>query len=149
MGDILFGESFTPNLPPGDIHLSGTASVLRDEKGAITAAIECIRDNTERKKLEEHLKRAEKMESLGTLAGGVAHDLNNVLGVLVGYSELIREELPVNSILRNYADNSLQSSMKAAAIIQDLLTLARRGVSVSEVVDLNRLVRDYLVSTGI
>ncbi len=146
VGDILFGESFTPNLPPGDIHLSGTASVLRDEKGEITAAIECIRDNTERKKLEEHLKRAEKMESLGTLAGGVAHDLNNVLGVLVGYSELIREELPVNSILRNYADSSLQSSMKAAAIIQDLLTLARRGVSVSEVVDLNGLICDYLIS---
>ena len=51
------------------LHLSGTASVLRDEKGEITAAIECIRDNTERKKLEEHLNRAEKMESLGTLAG--------------------------------------------------------------------------------
>ena len=71
-----------------------TASVLRDEKGEITAAIECIRDNTERKKLEEHLNRAEKMESLGTLAGGVAHDLNNVLGVLVGYSELLAEQLP-------------------------------------------------------
>ena len=88
VGDILFGESFTPNLPPGDIHLSATASVLRDSKGEIIAAIECIRDNTERKRLEERLNRAEKMEGLGRLAGGVAHDLNNVLGVLVGYSEL-------------------------------------------------------------
>jgi two-component system, cell cycle sensor histidine kinase and response regulator CckA len=143
VGDMLFGEAFTPNLPYGDTHISATASVLRDEKGEITAAIECIRDNTERKKLEEHLNRAEKMESLGTLAGGVAHDLNNVLGVLVGYSELIREELPVNSSLIKYADNLLQSSMRASAIIQDLLTLARRGVNVSEVVDLNRLVFDY------
>jgi PAS domain S-box-containing protein len=146
VGDILFGETFAPKLPHGDAHISATASVLRNEKGEVAAAIECIRDNTERKKLEEHLKRAEKMESLGTLAGGVAHDLNNVLGVLVGYSELIREELPVKSSLRRYADNLLQSSMKAAAIIQDLLTLARRGVNVSEIVDLNRLVFDYLRS---
>jgi two-component system cell cycle sensor histidine kinase/response regulator CckA len=146
VGDILFGEAFTPKLPHGDAHISATASALRDDKGEITAAIECVRDNTERKRLEEHLNRAEKMESLGTLAGGVAHDLNNVLGVLVGYSELIREELPVDSSLKKYADNLLQSSMKASAIIQDLLTLARRGVSVSKVVDLNRLVFDYLRS---
>lgn len=144
VGDVLFGEAFTPNLPSGDVHLSATASVLRDSKGEVIAAIECIRDNTERKRMEERLNRAEKMESLGTLAGGVAHDLNNVLGVLVGYSELIREELPANSSLTKYADNLLQSSMRASAIIQDLLTLARRGVTVSEVVDLNRLVFDCL-----
>lgn len=144
VGDILFGEAFTPNMPQGDTHLSARASVLRDENGEITAAIECLRDNTERKKLEEHLNRAEKMESLGTLAGGVAHDLNNVLGVLVGYSELLAEQLPLSSIQRKYADNILKSSIRGAAIIQDLLTLARRGVTVSEVVNLNKLVSDYL-----
>ena len=144
MGDILFGEAFTPNLPPGNVHLSATASVLRDENGEITAAIECIRDNTERKRLEERLNRAEKMESLGTLAGGVAHDLNNVLGVVVGYSELLRDELPENSPLRSYADNIVQSGVRGAAIIQDLLTLARRGVNIAEVVDLNKLVFNYL-----
>jgi len=144
MGDVFFGETFTPNLPSGNVHVSATASVLRDNNGKITAAIECIRDNTERKKLEERLNRAEKMESLGTLAGGVAHDLNNVLGVLVGYSELLRDELPENSTMRRYADNIVQSSVRGAAIINDLLTLARRGVSVSEVVDLNKLVFNYL-----
>jgi PAS domain S-box-containing protein len=142
--DILFGETFTPNLPSGNIHVSATASVLRDNNGEITAAIECIRDNTERKRLEERLNRAEKMESLGTLAGGVAHDLNNVLGVLVGYSELLRDELPENSTMRRYADNIVQSSVRGAAIINDLLTLARRGVTISEVVDLNKLVFNYL-----
>jgi len=146
VGDILFGESFTPSLPPGDIHLSATASVLRDSKGEIIAAIECIRDNTERKRLEERLNRAEKMEGLGRLAGGVAHDLNNVLGVLVGYSELLLQKLSEDSPLRRYADTILQSSMKGAAIIQDLLTLARRGVSVSEIINLNRVVFAYLKS---
>lgn len=143
IGDTLFGEAFTPNLPPGDIHVSATASVLRDEKGEITAAIECIRDNTEQKRLQERLNRAEKMEALGTLAGGVAHDLNNVLGVLVGYSELLVEKVLEEKQVKKYASNILQSSERGAAIIQDLLTLARRGVAVSEIVNLNDIVSDY------
>jgi PAS domain S-box-containing protein/putative nucleotidyltransferase with HDIG domain len=59
-GDILYGEAFTPNLPGGKAHLSATASVLRDKSGEIVAAIECIRDNTERKKAQEDLREAEE-----------------------------------------------------------------------------------------
>lgn len=144
MGDVVFGESFTPSLPGGNVHLSATASVLRDSKGEIIAAIECIRDSTERQKLEERLKRAEKMEGLGRLAGGVAHDLNNVLGVVVGYAELLSESVSEQSPLKIYADNILRSSIRGSAIIQDLLTLARRGVTVSETINLNSIVSDYL-----
>lgn len=104
----------------------------------------CIgNDFTERRRLEARLVRAEKMEALGTLAGGVAHDLNNVLGVLVGYSELLIEKIPESSPLKTYAENILNSGVRGAAIIQDLLTLARRGVSVSEVVNLNRIASEY------
>jgi two-component system, cell cycle sensor histidine kinase and response regulator CckA len=146
VGDVLLGESFAAALPPGDVHLSSTATVLRDSKSEIIAAIECIRDDTARRKLEERLNRAEKMEGLGRMAGGVAHDLNNILGVLVGYAELLKEKLPQDSPLRRYADSILQSSIRGAAIIQDLLTLARRGVTISEVLDLNRVIFDYLKS---
>ena len=83
------------------------------------------------------------MEALGQLAGGVAHDLNNVLGVLVGYSELLQEKIPEGSPLRRYVSNIQQSGEKGAAIIQDLLTLARRGVAVSEIIDLNKIICDY------
>jgi nitrogen-specific signal transduction histidine kinase/CheY-like chemotaxis protein len=107
------------------------------------------RDITERKqvemdrrKLEERLRRAEKMESLGRLAGGVAHDLNNVLGVLVGYSELLLMDIPEDSPLRPHVANILEAGQRGAAIIQDLLTLARRGVAVSEVVNLNQIITD-------
>ena len=109
------------------------------------------RDITERKQveeekrsLEERLQRAEKMEALGQLAGGVAHDLNNVLGILSGYSELLMEEIPEGSRSRGHAEKILQSTEKGAAIIQDLLTLARRGVMASDVINLNSVVSDFL-----
>ena len=102
------------------------------------------RADEERQGLQERLQRAEKMESLGQLAGGVAHDLNNVLGVLSGYSELLLEEIPKGSRSRGHVEKILQSTVKGAAIIQDLLTLARRGVAASDVINLNTIVSDFL-----
>jgi PAS domain S-box-containing protein len=145
-GDILFGEAYTPRLSPGNVHLSATASVLRDTHGAIVGAIQCIRNNTERRALEERLAQARKMEALGLLAGGVAHDLNNVLGVLVGYSELMLHDMDKDSRFRKHAESILTAGERAATIVQDMLDLARRGIHTATVVDLNRTVRDYLHS---
>jgi PAS domain S-box-containing protein len=115
------------------------------------ATLNFLSDITERKRVEgeqkilqARLQRAEKMEALGTLAGGVAHDLNNVLGVLVGYSELLLQNLPQENPLRKHAMQILKGGERAAAIIQDMLTLTRRGVLVSEIVDLNRIISDFL-----
>jgi PAS domain S-box-containing protein len=269
IGDTLFGEAFTPSLSPGDVHLSATASVLRNAKGEIIAAIECIRDNTEqkqlkdrliesekkyrdlvdnalvgvyqtgldgniyfanqefarmfgydspedlmkrsvvslyknhhareafveelkkrktiksyelelftengeirhvllsgvlegdrlsgtlmditerkkaeeeRRRLEERLSNAEKMEALGTLAGGVAHDLNNVLGILVGYSELLLEEIEPLSPVRSHVKKIMEGGERAAAIVTDMLTIARRGVHAGKVINLNEIIVSY------
>ncbi len=98
----------------------------------------------EKKRLLEQLQRAQKMEAIGILAGGVAHDLNNVLSGLVSYPELILMKLPENSPLEKSIRTIQSSGERAANIVQDLLTLARRGVAVSEIVNLNEVINDYL-----
>lgn len=100
----------------------------------------------EKKNLEGQLQRAQKMEAIGTLAGGVAHDLNNILVGIVGYPELLLMRLPDESPLRKPICAIQKSGEKAAAIVQDLLTLARRGVAVNEVVNLNHIIFDYFKS---
>ena len=123
------------------------------EHGRAVGAVVTFADITERKQaekdrqaLQKRLQRAEKMEALGQLAGGVAHDLNNVLGVSTVYSELLQEKIPEKSPLRKYVDNILSSTQKGAAIIEDLLTLARRGVTVSEVMNLNGIVSNFVIT---
>jgi CheY-like chemotaxis protein len=86
------------------------------------------------------------MEALGTLAGGVAHDLNNILSGVVTYPELLLMDLPPESPLKKPLLTIKGSGEKAARIVQDLLTLARRGVATTEAVNVNTVVRDYLES---
>ncbi len=96
--------------------------------------------------LEERLARSQKMEALGLLAGGVAHDLNNVLSGIVSCPDLLLLELGEESPLRKPVLTIQDSGQKAAAIVQDLLTLARRGVTSTEVLNLNEVIGTYLLS---
>jgi signal transduction histidine kinase len=107
---------------------------------------ELKRADQDRKELQAQLQRAQKMEAIGTLAGGVAHDLNNILSGIVSYPELLLMDLPQNSPLRKPILTIQKSGEKAAAIVQDLLTLARRGVAATEVVNLNSSIMEYLLS---
>jgi PAS domain S-box-containing protein len=128
-------------------------SLMRDKNGQPIGFRGIVRDVTdritaeeERKRLVAQLHQAQKMEAIGTLAGGVAHDLNNVLSGLVSYPELILLDLPQDSPLRKPVLTIQKSGEKASAIVQDLLTLARRGVAISEVVNLNAVISEYLIS---
>jgi PAS domain S-box-containing protein len=100
--------------------------------------------DAQRKDLEQKLANAKKMEALGTLAGGVAHDLNNVLGAIVGYPDLLLLNIPEDSSFKKPLLTMKKSGEKAAAIVQDLLTLARRGVNTRDVVNLNSVISDFL-----
>jgi len=120
---------------------------IRDkETGKITGAVEFVRDVTIPKRLERRLASAQKMEAIGTLAGGVAHDLNNILSGIVSYPELLLMDLPQDSPMKAPIETIQKSGKKAAAIVQDMLTLARRGVSINEVVSLNDTVSTFFNS---
>ncbi len=97
----------------------------------------------QRRELEERLKRSEKMESLGLLAGGVAHDLNNLLGVIVGHSEMLLDDIGESHPLRRDVVSIMNAGERAAYVVQDLLTMARRGVYVGKVINLNSVIADY------
>ena len=95
---------------------------------------------------EEKLARAEKMNALGLLAGGVAHDLNNVLSGIVSYPDLLLMDLPDDSALRDPIQTMKSSGLRAAAIVQDLLTVARGAATAKKPLQLNNIVEDYLGS---
>ena len=108
-----------------------------------------IREIEERKQAEEAMReseeklvRSKKMESLGLLAGGVSHDLNNVLSGIVSYPELILMDLPKDSKLRKPIETIQESGHRAAAIVQDLLTVARGVATTKEPLNLNDIIGD-------
>jgi PAS domain S-box-containing protein len=104
------------------------------------------RDIGKRKQLEKQLRQAQKMEGMGSLAAGVAHDLNNILSGLVSYPELVLLELPADSPMRSKIETIQRSGKRAADIVQDLLMIARRGVEDYSPLKINQTIRDYLDS---
>ncbi len=141
-----FSQDYRVNLRKKDgsiINALITSVPRKDEYGTIIGYQGVVKDVTKERMLQERLFRAEKMEALGMLAGGVAHDLNNVLGILIGYSELLFERIDESNPARSHLLRIKQAGERAAEIVQDLLTLARRGVPVVEVFNLNKVVEDY------
>jgi two-component system, cell cycle sensor histidine kinase and response regulator CckA len=119
--------------------IAGFVGVWRD----ITSFIQTSDRN---KALEERLSQSEKMEALGRLAGGVAHDLNNVLTGIVAYPDLLLMKLPEEDPMRKKVIAIKKSGQKAAAIVEDLLSLSRRGVNKFIPLNLNILIKDLLDS---
>ncbi|MFP7756115.1 response regulator [Thermodesulfobacteriota bacterium B35] len=100
----------------------------------------------EKLQMEQRLTQARKMEAIGLMASGVAHDLNNILSGIVSYPELILMRLPPDSSLRNDLVAISAAGLRASEVVADLLTVARGTASTKKVIDFNQLVRDYLNS---
>ncbi|MDO8948555.1 MAG: response regulator [Desulfocapsaceae bacterium] len=119
------------------------AGVNKDLKKEIT---DRKQSEEERVKLELQLQRAHKMESMGLMAGGVAHDLNNILSGIVGYPELMLLTLPQDSDLRKPIEAIHEAGQRAATVVSDLLTVARGAATIREEHDINTLIEKYLNS---
>ncbi len=117
------------------------------------AILVIVRDISERKRalkekeqLREKLRQAQKFEALGTLAGGVAHDLNNILSGIVGYPELLLKKLPEESELIPPLKAIHDSGQRASVVVADLLTVARSAASIRETHNFNTLIKEYVKS---
>lgn len=129
------------------------AGLIRNDKGQPERVAGVLRDvsvlkilEKEKRELEERLLRSQKMEALGLLAGGVAHDLNNILSGIVTYPELMAMDLAEDDPLRKSLDIIRASGLKAADTVQDLLTLSRRGVIIKDIINFNDMISNFLNS---
>ncbi len=117
-----------------------TLTPVRDENGTITTYVSVQRDMTRELALEAQLRQAQKMEAVGQLAGGVAHDFNNILTAIFGHASLAQADLPASSPARADLNGVLAAAMRAGHLTRQLLTFARRQVSQPQNLNLNDLV---------
>lgn len=126
--------------PDGSHYFEIKSSPLRDGSGTMVGGIELVREVTERKRAEEQLFHAQKMEGIGHLAGGVAHDFNNVLNVIQGYSDLLRLRKPEGETLDNYLDHISAAVQRGTTITRQILAFSRKGAMSVQAVNLNDLI---------
>jgi two-component system, cell cycle sensor histidine kinase and response regulator CckA len=120
------------------------ASPIFNAAGEVTAAVEMVEDITEKLSLESQLIQAQKMESIGRLAGGVAHDFNNMLSVILGYGQMILEMTQPNNPLHEYAQEVVAAGVRSTNITRQLLAFARKQIITPEILDLNTIIADTL-----
>ncbi|MBX5462533.1 MAG: CHASE domain-containing protein [Steroidobacteraceae bacterium] len=133
------------------IIVSSRWSVQRGPDGKIESILETNNDITERRRAEEDRKRlessllqAQKLEAMGTLAGGVAHDFNNILGAVLGYGELAQSAAPEGSALRRYVDNMMAAGLRAKSLVERILAFSRSGVGPRTDVNVQSVVAEAL-----
>jgi len=117
---------------------------LRDEDGKLTGVIEVARDVTDHRKLEEQLRQSQKMEAVGQLAGGVAHDFNNILTAVIGYGNILMMKMAADDPLRSNVEQILSAAEKAARLTHSLLAYSRKQIINLKPVSVNETVNDVL-----
>jgi two-component system cell cycle sensor histidine kinase/response regulator CckA len=120
------GEWAVPRKDDGVVAVSLTVSPIVGPQGQLTHTVAILRDVTDRKSLERQLLQAQKMQSVGTLAGGVAHEFNNLLAGINGYASLGLREPGVTGTLREFLQHIVDLSERAAVLTRQLLTFARK-----------------------
>jgi two-component system cell cycle sensor histidine kinase/response regulator CckA len=113
------------------------ANVLCDQQGRPLRMVGTVQDITDRRQLEEQLRQSQKMEAIGRLAGGIAHDLNNALTAIAGYAELALNEVDTGHVARADVEEIRRAAERAGSVTRQLLAFSRKQLLEPRVFDLN------------
>jgi PAS domain S-box-containing protein len=125
-----------------------SANTVLDDRGEVVGTISIQRDVTQRKHLEQQLLQAQKMEAVGRLAGGVAHDFNNILGIITGYTELTLEDPTLAERPKERLAEIRNAANRAIGITRQLLTFSRKQVLETRILNLNEIVQETAKMLG-
>jgi two-component system cell cycle sensor histidine kinase/response regulator CckA len=144
---LLRGEVWTGRLVNRDksgtlFAEESTISPVRDAAGRIVNYVAVKRDVTDETRLAKQLFQAQKMEAVGRLAGGVAHDFNNILGVITGYGEIVHRRLAGDDVLQGKVAEILKAAERAAVLTRQLLAFGRKQILQPKILDLNDVISD-------
>jgi PAS domain S-box-containing protein len=120
------------------------ATPIKDEDGNITSALEVVVPITERKQMEEQLRHAQKMESVGTLTGGIAPDFNNILGIILGNTEIALDDVPEWNPAYHNLEQIKNAGLRASGIIKQLLSFSRKTEQELKPVEISSIIEDAL-----
>ncbi|HBA86650.1 MAG TPA: histidine kinase [Geobacter sp.] len=128
----------------GETHWEqATISPIRNSAGAISHYMAFKEDIADRKKLEEQLRQSQKMEAIGQLAGGVAHDFNNILTVILGFGQMLQQSLSEDDPRYEHMLQILEAADRATQLTKSLLAFSRKQVMLLQQVELNDLTRKH------
>jgi len=134
-------EVFRIVRPDGQVRwVRSRTSPVREPSGEVHRIVGVAEDVTDLRAIEQQLQQAQKMEAVGTLAGGVAHDFNNLLTAITGYTDLVLEDLPPGDPRREDLQEVRKAADRAAALTRQLLAFSRRQVLQPRVLDINEVV---------
>lgn len=131
------------NNPEKDEFLSITNSPIPHADGSISK-LTIFRDISNIKKYEKRLQQTQKLETIGTLAGGIAHDFNNILSPIIGFTDILKMDIPEDSPSRNDVDQIHQGAMRAKDLVQQILTFARQDDTKLEPMKIQPVINEAL-----
>src|SRR6266446_7047515 len=127
-----------------DVPVADLSAPIRRRGEQLYGVVVVFRDESDLRHLEEQLRHAQKMEALGALAGGVAHDFNNILAAILGYTELVQGTVPLNSPAWDWLGQVIAASLRAKGLVQQILTFSHKTTVAQMPVSLAVVLRDTL-----